>query len=247
MRLVFVFRFGWFGLLLLCSLGVLNLLLLLQLLLLLVVLLLHLLKLLLLLLLELLLLGFIRFLLFDLLLNLLLLGELFLLELLTLLILFLLQLLILEFVFLLELGIHDRWSSIDVSRIRRPVLIDPRIRRGIRWRADRLVVRVYLLHVTGLNVLLRVHRRGPIVVLNLARPICIVRNIVVDARRGDSGCRGDADGRNSGIRLRMLHFELTRFRDGNGAALIGLNGRLTLLERQRSRGRRSLGDNLTDL
>ena len=66
-RLVFVFRFRWFGLLwLLGRLGVLNLLFLLQLLLLLVVLLLHLLQLLLLLLLELLLLGFIRLLVFAL-------------------------------------------------------------------------------------------------------------------------------------------------------------------------------------
>jgi hypothetical protein len=238
-------------------------LLLLQLLLLLVVLLLHLLQLLLLLLLELLLSSFIRFLLFDLLLNLLLLAELLLLELLALLILFLLELLILDLVLLLELRIHGWWSRGDISRIRRPVLIDAGISWGIRWRVDRLVVRVYLLHshrrvgrsvvriyllyVPGLNVLLRVHRRGPIVILNLARAICIVRNIVVDARRCNGGCRGNADGRNSCIRLRTLHFELTRFRDGNGAALIGLNGRLTLRKRKRSGRRRSLGYDLPGL
>ena len=224
-----------------------DLLFLLQLLLLLVVLLLHLLKLLLLLLLELLLLSFIRFLLFDLLLDLLLLGKLFLLELLALLILLLLQLLILEFVFLLELGIHDLWSSVDVSRVRRPVLIDARIRRGIRWRVERLVVWVDLLHIPGLAVLLRVHSRGPSVVLNLARAIGVVRDIVVDARRYRGDCRSHANGCNSCIRLRMLHFQLTRFGNGKGTALIGLNGRLTLLERKRSGWRRSPGDNLTSL
>ena len=221
-------------------------LLLLQLLLLLAVLLLHLLQLLLLLLLDLLLLRLIRLLLFHLLLNFLLLSELFLLELLALLILLLLQLLILHLVLLLELRIHGWWSRGDVSRIGRPVLIDPGISRGIRWRVGWLVVRIRLLHIPRIPVLLCVHGGRAIVVLHLARPIGIVRN-VVDMRRHDGSCRGNAHRRHSCIRLCVLHFQLAGFRNGNGTALIGLNGRLALSERKRSLRRGGLGDDLTGL
>ena len=244
----FVFRFRWLGLCLWlwllcslwlpCSLSVLNLLLLLQLLLLLVVLLLHLLKLSLLLLLELLLPGFICLLLFDLLLNLLLLAELFLLKFLPFLILLLLQLLILDFVLLLEPGIHGWWSRGDASRSRRTVLIDPRISRGIGRSVGGHVGRPV---VVGVHLL-------PVPWLSVLRLLCISsrRPIVVALHLSRACCRGNANWRDV-VGMRMLHFQLARFRNGNGTALIGLNRRLTLRERKRSWGRCGLGDDLACL
>ena len=222
-----------------CSLSVLNLLLLLQLLLLLVVLLLHLLKLLLLLLLELLLPGFICLLLFDLLLNPLLLAELFLLEFLAFLILLLLQLLILDFVLLLELGIHGWRRRGDASRSRRTVLIDPRISRGIGRSVGGPTVWIALLHCSWLIDGIRLLRvRG-----HVDRP---VGNIIVDAWGRNGGYRGNAN-RSDVVGVRTLHFQLARFRNGNGTALIGLNRCLTLRERKRSWGRCRLSDDLACL
>lgn len=112
-----------------------------------------------------------------------------------------------------------------------------------------VVVGVHLLPVTWLSaanvlLLLCVNRRRPIVVvLQLSRAIGIIGT---DAWGRNRGCRGNANGSDV-VGVCSLHFQLARFRNGNGTALIGLNRCLTLRERKRSWGRCSLSDDLARL